>query len=110
MLREGASRCIDFQDRRYAVLYFDRLEPIANLDHAIDGFRLTVETGRYLALWMCYEDVIRVADLKTRPARFAEVRAEVRAGPDEPIAVTEFFKPGIEEIAAILPVGLGRRL
>jgi indolepyruvate ferredoxin oxidoreductase beta subunit len=66
--------------------------------------------ARRLALWMAYEDVIRVADLKTRPARFAEVRAEVRAKPDEPIAVTEFFKPGIEEIAAILPAGLGRRL
>jgi indolepyruvate ferredoxin oxidoreductase beta subunit len=59
---------------------------------------------------MAYEDVIRVADLKTRSARFAELRAEVRAKPDEPIAVTEFFKPGIEEVAAILPAGLGRRL
>jgi indolepyruvate ferredoxin oxidoreductase beta subunit len=103
MLREGASRCIDFQNRRYAILYFDRLEPIANLDHAIDGFRLTVETGRYLALWMCYEDVIRVADLKTRRSRFERIREEVQAKPGEPVRVTEFLKPGIEEFAAVMP-------
>src|SRR5262249_44110078 len=71
---------------------------------------VALEAVRRLALWMSYEDVIRVADLKTRPTRFAEVRSEVRAKPDEPIAVTEFFKPGIEEVAAILPAGLGRRL
>jgi indolepyruvate ferredoxin oxidoreductase beta subunit len=103
MLREGASRCIEFQNRRYAILYLDRLEPIANLDHAIDGFRLTVETGRYLALWMCYEDVIRVADLKTRRSRFERIREEVQAKPDEPVHVTEFLKPGIEELAAVMP-------
>ena len=27
---------------------------------------LTRETARYLALWMSYEDTVRVADLKTR--------------------------------------------
>jgi indolepyruvate ferredoxin oxidoreductase beta subunit len=103
MLREGASRCIDFQDRRYAVLYFDRLEPIANLDHAVDAFRLTNETGRFLALWMCYEDVIRVADLKTRRSRFERIREEVQARPGEPVHVTEFLKPGVEELAAVMP-------
>ncbi|HKW37587.1 MAG TPA: indolepyruvate oxidoreductase subunit beta family protein [Burkholderiales bacterium] len=110
MVREGASRCIDFQDRRYAVLYFDRLEPIANLDHAADGFRLTNETARFLALWMCYEDVIRVADLKTRRSRFERIREEVQAKPGEPMHVTEFLKPGIEELAAVLPRWLARPL
>jgi indolepyruvate ferredoxin oxidoreductase beta subunit len=103
MVREGASRCIDFQNPRYAVLYFDRLEPIANLDHAVDGFKLTNETARFLALWMCYEDVIRVADLKTRRSRFERIREEVQAGPGEPVRVTEFLKPGVEELAAVLP-------
>jgi len=103
MLREGASRCIDFQDRGYAILYFDRLEPITNLDHAADGFTLTVETGRFLALWMCYEDVIRVADLKTRRSRFERIREEVQAGPGEPVHVTEFLKPGLDEFAAVMP-------
>jgi indolepyruvate ferredoxin oxidoreductase beta subunit len=103
MVREGASRCIDFQNRSYAVLYFDRLEPITNLDHAVDGFRLTLETARFLALWMCYEDVIRVADLKTRRSRFERIREEVQAKPGEPVHVTEFLKPGLEELTAVLP-------
>ena len=110
ILREGVARCADFQDRDYATLYLDRLEPIVNLDHATDGYKLTVETGRFLALWMCYEDVIRVADLKTRGSRFERVRVEVQAKPNEPVHVTEFLKPGLDEVAALLPRWLARRL
>src|SRR6266571_4138306 len=84
ILGEGVARCADFQDRDYANLYLDRVEPIAILDGAADGYKLTIETGRFLALWMCYEDVIRVADLKTRRSRFERVRGEVRAKPHEP--------------------------
>lgn len=114
ILEEGAARCIDYQDAAYATLYLDRLEPIAKLDRdqggAAGGYKLTNELGRFLALWMCYEDVIRVADLKTRRSRFERVRKEVMAKPDEPVDVIEFLKPGVEEIAAVLPVSLGRRL
>lgn len=110
ILGEGAARCADFQDRGYAKLYLDRLEPIVNLDRAIDGYKLTVETGRFLALWMCYEDVIRVADLKTRRSRFGRVREEVQAKPHEPVHVTEFLKPGLDELTAVLPRLLARPL
>jgi indolepyruvate ferredoxin oxidoreductase beta subunit len=110
ILREGVARCADFQGREYANVYLDRLEPIANLDRAADGYKLTVETGRFLALWMCYEDVIRVADLKTRRSRFERVREEVRAEPHEPVRVTEFLKPGLDELAALLPRWLARPL
>jgi indolepyruvate ferredoxin oxidoreductase beta subunit len=103
ILGEGAARCADFQDRGYAKLYLDRLEPVVNLDRAMDGYKLTVETGRFLALWMCYEDVIRVADLKTRRSRFERVREEVQAKPREPLHVTEFLKPGVDELTAVLP-------
>ncbi len=110
ILREGVARCADFQGREYANVYLDRLEPIANLDRAADGYKLTVETGRFLALWMCYEDVIRVADLKTRRSRFERVREEVRAKPHEPVRVTEFLKPGLDELTALLPRWLARPL
>ncbi len=110
MLEEGATRCSGFQDRGYARLYLDRLEPIVNLDHAADGYKLTNETGRFLALWMCYEDVIRVADLKTRKSRFERVREEVRAKPHEPVHIVEFLKPGVDELAAVLPRFLARPL
>ena len=103
ILREGVARCADFQGRDYANRYLDRLEPVANLDRAADGYRLTIETGRFLALWMCYEDVIRVADLKTRRSRFERVREEVQAKPHEPVHITEFLKPGLEEFTALMP-------
>ena len=110
MLEEGAARCSGFQDRGYARLYLDRLEPIVNLDHAADGYKLTNETGRFLALWMCYEDVIRVADLKTRGSRFERVREEVQAKPHEPVHIIEFLKPGVDEFTALLPRFLARPL
>lgn len=112
ILEEGAARCTGYQDMAYAALYLDRLEPIVNIERerAAGGFRLTSETGRFLALWMCYEDVIRVADLKTRRSRFDRVRKEVQAAPGEPLHIVEFLKPGLDEVAALLPLGLSRAL
>lgn len=114
LLAEGVARCRDHQDARYATLYLDRLEPIARLEReqggGATGYRLTNETGRFLALWMCYEDVIRVADLKTRASRFARVRAEVGAKPDQPLHIVEYLKPGVEEVAALLPRSLSKPL
>ncbi|MGE5201405.1 MAG: DUF6537 domain-containing protein, partial [Acidobacteriota bacterium] len=86
----------------YARLYLDRLARVAVVAPAV-----VPEMARQLALWMAYEDVIRVAQLKTARARLEAVRAEVRAKAEEPVHITEFLKPGIEEIAAILPRRLG---
>ena len=114
ILAEGVARATDFQDAAYATLYLDRLEPIAKLDRdgggGAAGYRLTNETGRFLALWMAYEDVIRVADLKSRKSRFERVRSEVQAKPGEPVHIVEYLKPGLEEVAAILPRGLAGTL
>ena len=68
------------------------------------------EAARRLANWMAYEDIARVADLKTQPARYAEVRAECEANDDQIIRITEFLKPRAEEIADILPVALGEKV
>ncbi|MDJ0947571.1 MAG: indolepyruvate oxidoreductase subunit beta family protein [Alphaproteobacteria bacterium] len=114
VLQEGIRRLADYQGPRYARLYLERLGDVLAADReagaAGSGFALTRETARHLALWMSYEDVIRVAELKSRRARFDRVRTEVAAKPDEPVQITEFLKPGVEEVAALLPPGLGRRL
>jgi indolepyruvate ferredoxin oxidoreductase, beta subunit len=116
---EGVRRAIDYQDPEYAKLYLDRLERIAGLDGAqgvrasVTGYgewSLTEATARSLALWMTFEDTIRVADLKTRPTRFARVRDEIRADPGQLFGITEFMKPRVTEIAGTLPLGLGRWL
>ncbi|MGH8285542.1 MAG: DUF6537 domain-containing protein, partial [Steroidobacteraceae bacterium] len=59
-------------------------------------------------LWMSFEDTIRVADLKTRRARFERVRTEVTDSPDQIIGLTEFLKPRVAEIAGTLPNRIGR--
>ena len=106
MLKEGVRRLIDYQDPAYADLYLDRLAKIAALAGA-DG-RLLDETARHLALWMSYEDTIRVAALKTRGSRFDRVKHEVRAGRDQVLAIDEYLHPGVREIAETLPAAIGR--
>ena len=107
IVTEGVKRTTDYQDAAYSALYLERLRKVATLDQG-DG-TLSAETARYLALWMCFEDVIRVADLKTRKSRFARVRAEVLAKDDEPLHIIEFLKPGLDEIAGMLPPSIAPR-
>ncbi len=102
---EGARRCIDYQDPEYAAHYLTRLERICALDHP--PWILTQTVARGLALWMSFEDTIRVADLKTRATRFARVREEIRAEPDRLFGITEFMKPRVAEIAGTLPAAMG---
>jgi indolepyruvate ferredoxin oxidoreductase, beta subunit len=114
ILDAGVARLVDYQDTGYATLYLDRLEPVLALDReaggAANGYRLTCETGRQLALWMSFEDLIRVADLKTRKSRFERVRKEVGARPHDMVAVTEYLKPGLEEVCSMLPPRAAQRL
>jgi indolepyruvate ferredoxin oxidoreductase beta subunit len=109
VLHSGILRLADFQDVPYASEYLDLLEPIRELDARYGGgsYVLLSETARYLALWMSYEDAVRVADLKTRSSRFVRVQGEVRAQPDQLVQISEFLHPGLEEIADILPASLG---
>jgi indolepyruvate ferredoxin oxidoreductase, beta subunit len=111
----GVRRAIDYQDPSYAALYLTRLERIEALEAGADGTgrnerALTAAVARSLALWMTFEDTIRVADLKTRTTRFARVREEIRAEPDQLFGITEFMKPRVAEIAGTLPAALGARL
>ncbi len=102
IVEEGIRRLTVYQDRRYAALYLDRLKGI---DAAI-----VRDVARHLAVRMSFEDVIRVAQAKTSRDRLERVRTEVRARPGEPLQITEHFKPGNEEIAAILPPWAARWL
>lgn len=110
IVMEAAGRLLDYQNARYAALYLDRLDTVLVLDKARDDndFTLTREAGRHLALRMAFEDIVRVAQLKTRASRFERVRKEVGAAPDQPVEVAEFLKPGPEEFCSILPPFIAR--
>lgn len=111
--RLGVERTVDYQDARYGALYLDRVERLlARAESAGtapgDAHGVAREVARQLALWMCFEDIIRVADLKTRRSRIERVRAEVRAKPGQPVVITEFLKPGVDEWCSLLPAWLAR--
>ena len=70
-------------------------------------WKLTTAVARHLALWMAFEDTVRVADLKTRASRFARFRKDVVAGNGQIVNVYEFMHPRIEEICDLLPASIG---
>lgn len=111
LLAEGVKRLIDYQDVKYAEQYIEAMQAIQQQDEKNDGkknrYALTAEMARYLALWMSYEDTIRVADLKTRSQRFNRYRDHVNAKTQDVAHVTEFMHPRVEEICDTLPSWLG---
>jgi len=108
----GFARMIDYQDRAYGELYLDRVLEIQAADResggASGGYALTQAVARRLALWMSYEDTIRVADLKTRAERFRRLRREVRAAPGQIVTMVEFMHPRLEEVCDTVPAPIGR--
>lgn len=110
-MRLGVARLVDYQDMAYANTYIDRLQQVHDVAGTADpNHKLLHETARYLALWMSFEDVLRVADLKTRSGRHDKIGQEVRARPGQNYYVVEYFHPRWEEFCDTLPAWLGRRL
>ena len=112
---EGYRRLVEYQDSAYAERYVQRLRRVAAAETRADpghahGHATTRETARFLALWMAFDDVPRVADLKSRASRFARVRREVGARSGDVVAIVDYFKPGVPEIAGLLPAALARVL
>lgn len=105
----GLRKVVDFQDMAYGAAYLTRLEDMARRDIAAKGHALTREAAKYIANAMAYDDVIRVADLKTRGPRFARIRTEMAVTDDHLLGLTEFFHPRAEEITGLLPARLGAR-
>lgn len=105
---EGIRRCVDYQDPAYGRLYLDRLDRAMAAPGGSDP-DLVAELARHLALWMSYEDTMRVADLKVRGSRFERVRSEVRAE-DRIFSIAEYMHPRVEEICDTLPAPIGRWL
>lgn len=115
LVKLGHARVVEFQDEAYGELYRQRVERLrASEQHADSqgrhGGALTREGARFLALWMAFDDVIRVADLKSRASRFAHMRAEAGAGAGDVLRIADHFKPGIAELAGLFPQGLASRL
>ena len=108
---EGIRRLAHYQDADYAWDYVERVKRAVAIDAAAGaGGKLAQAAARHLALRMSFEDVIRVAQVKSDPARLARIRIELGAASGDPVRVVEYFKPGIDELCSILPPALARRI
>ena len=108
MLALGHARMLEYQDEAYANLYLRRLQSVLDAESIADPVgahdsATTREMARWLALWMAFDDIVRVADLKSRGTRWARVKSEVKAGDSDLLKVYDHFKPGAREFAALLP-------
>ena len=111
----GYSRLCDYQSRAYADLYVERLQTVVKAEALADAqhtqtFPASRETARWLALWMAFDDIVRVADLKSRASRWQRVAREVKLQEDDLLHLFDHFKPGVPEFAALLPTWLAMPL
>lgn len=102
MLQSGLRKVVDYQDVAYGQDYLERLRPFMGHDPALDEV-----AAKYIANAMCYDDILRVADLKTRATRTARLRQDQEIGADGIVQITEYFHPRTEEVIATLPRRLG---
>ncbi|RVC39996.1 hypothetical protein EN779_37385, partial [Mesorhizobium sp. M4B.F.Ca.ET.088.02.2.1] len=107
MAERGLKKVVDYQDIAYGGEYLDRLDKAVALDGPEHAYALSKAAAKHLANAMCYDDMIRVADLKTRSTRDRRVRKEVGVKDGTVLQVTEYFHPRIEEFCGTLPAGLG---
>ena len=115
MLGLGHARMLEYQGQAYADLYVKRLSQVLAAEQQVDpaasqGYATTIEMARWLALWMAFDDIVRVADLKSRASRWQRVTGEVKPGQDDLLRVYDHFKPGAPEFAALLPDGLAAKV
>jgi indolepyruvate ferredoxin oxidoreductase beta subunit len=107
MALPGLRKVVGFQDIAYGKEYLDRLDRLLARDDAARLFTFTREAAKYIANAMAYDDVIRVADLKTRRARLDRIRAEMGAKGEHGLRLTDFMHPRAEEIVGLFPARLG---
>ena len=109
MAERGLAAVVDYQDFAYGSEYLDRLSTIASIDGAAQDWQLTVQAAKYIARAMTYDDVIRVADLKTRGSRNRRIEEDLQPASEAVLRLTEFMHPRAEEIVGMFPAKMGRR-
>jgi indolepyruvate ferredoxin oxidoreductase beta subunit len=109
---EALPRLTRFQNCGYAERWLVRLIDLVLAEKAagLEPGLVTREAARQLAVWMSFEDIIRVAEVKSRGTRRDLVMSEIGAKAGQVVRVTEFLKPGIPEWADMLTPGMGKRL
>jgi indolepyruvate ferredoxin oxidoreductase beta subunit len=108
VLAEALYRLIDYQDVAYATEYVDRVRILHEQEHAVTpaSAAATVAYARHLATWMTFEDVARVAQLKSRPERLASIRREHQVGDRDHLVLVDYLTPDTSYVSHVLPAPL----
>jgi len=104
----GLKKTVDYQDVEYGSDYLDMVEQVVVLDQA--PYDLSVNAAKYCARALCYDDLLRVADIKTRASRHQRVKDEVIVKDDQVLMLTEYFHPRFEELTTTMPTPFGKWL
>ncbi|MFZ3583091.1 indolepyruvate oxidoreductase subunit beta family protein [Loktanella sp. DJP18] len=107
----GLRKLLDYQDIAYAADYLNRLDSLLQQDRAASGsdheFAFASTAAKYLANAMTYDDLLRVADLKTRKGRMQRIAQEMQSTDATLVHVTEYLHPGAAEAISVMPRCLG---
>jgi len=108
MAQAGLAKVVDFQDVDYGASYCAQVEAFIAIDRPERRFELTRAAAKHIANAMAYDDVIRVADRKTRAGRARRIRDEAELDGDAVhLRITEYLRPGAAEICGLLPAPIG---
>jgi len=123
ILKLGYARLVEYQNQAYANMYLEKMLTVCKAEEkanqlqidssnteAQDSWAITNETARWTALWMAFDDIVRVAQLKIKQKRFDQIRKDTKAQSGDILKVYDHFKPGIPEIAGLLPHPIADKL
>lgn len=97
----ACQRLEDYQDKEYVQSYLEMIEELRNKESVRPA---TVQAfAKNAALWLSYEDIPRVGQLKTKSDRFAKVFKEHGISSQHVVKITDYFVPDIEQLVGMLP-------
>jgi indolepyruvate ferredoxin oxidoreductase beta subunit len=105
VLDEALFQLTDYQGADYAARLLEHVDQVRAWEPP-GGIELTRELVKHLTPLLTYEDVIRVAALKTEPQRFVKIRQDFNVKQGDVYLVRDFFDPDLEELYGILPNSL----
>jgi len=108
MANLGLKKVVDFQNTKYGREYIKVLKEIISQDSANKSYSLSIQSAKHIANAMAYDDIIRVADLKTRSKRTARIQKEMGVTKDNRLKITEYFHPRAEEVVGLFPKAFGK--
>ena len=110
VLYTGVVHLSDWQNTHWATVYLDKLDTILQKDWADEAFTLTRAVAQNLAIGMSFDDLIFVADQKTRAERTQEVYQQIEAKPGEIVHTLDYLHPSFDEFVGFLPRRMGLKI